>query len=503
MKSEQIRQAVRTLFEQGKKKKEIARFLRIDIKTVRRILENEHAGAETRSDKILIDYDLLKNLYSKCDGYAQRMHEILTEERKVPIAYSTLTRLLREYRIGERPEQRSQRYPDIPGAEMQHDTSVYTVKLGDVRRKLICSGLYLRYSKMRYIKFYTRFNRFRMKCFFHEALTFFGYTAKTCIIDNTSLAVLYGSGERAVFHPEIIAFSSTYGFQWKAHRIRQTNRKAGKERNFFTLQTNFFPGRSFRDLEELNRKAFQWATGRFASRPQPKTQLIPSQLFEQEKPYLVKLPVYIEPPYQEHKRGIDQYGYVAFDGNYYWVPAKENVRGKLTVIEYDKSLSIYHNHRKLEDYPLPAAEVKNEPFAPKGVSAPHQAPHSRKYGCKEEEKQLREMGQLCCAYVDYVQSKACKVPHKPKFIRELYRLAKKMSKSLFLKTVERALHYHIDSIASVERIAEQLVRNEVQQLPDLPLAESYETRKSYQEGRLSSEADLKRYNHLMEEPEDG
>jgi len=123
MKNEQIRQAVRTLYEQGKKKKEIARFLRIDVKTVRSILDREPGIVENRSDKILVDYDVLKNLHAECDGYVQRMHEILTEERKIPIGYSTLTRLLREYGIGERPEQRSQRYPDIPGAEMQQDTS--------------------------------------------------------------------------------------------------------------------------------------------------------------------------------------------------------------------------------------------------------------------------------------------------------------------------------------------------------------------------------------------
>ena len=134
MKSEQIRQAVRTLYEQGKKKKEIARFLRIDVQTVRSILDREPGIVENRGDKILVDYDVLVNLHAECDGYAQRMHEILTEERKIPIGYSTLTRLLREYGIGEKPEQRSQRYPDIPGDEMQQDTSVYLVKLGDVRR---------------------------------------------------------------------------------------------------------------------------------------------------------------------------------------------------------------------------------------------------------------------------------------------------------------------------------------------------------------------------------
>ena len=78
-----------------------------------------------------------------------------------------------------------------------------------------------------------------------------------------------------------------------------------------------------------------------------------------------------------------------------------------------------------------------------------------------------------------------------------------MSEQLFLKALERALHYHIDSIASVERIAEQFFRNEVQQLPELPLPDRYESRRSYQEGRFSAEADPKRYNELLEDHEDG
>lgn len=500
MKAEHVRETVRTLYESGKRKKEIARFLKMDIKTVRAILFEESGEAKIRSDKILVDYDLLKALHERCDGYAQRMHEILTEENKIPIAYSTLTRLLREYGIGKQPEQRSQKYPDIPGAEMQHDTSVYTVRLGQERRKVVCSGLYFRYCKMRYIWFYIRFNRFRMKCFFHEALGFLGYTARTCIIDNTNLAVLHGTGEQAVFNPEMIAFAQRYGFVWKAHRIRHPNRKAGKERNFLTLETNFFPGRSFTDIEDLNRQALDWATRRFASRPQSKTRLILQELFEQEKPYLVKLPAFIEPPYQEHKRTVDPYGYVAIDGNYYWVPGK--VKGKLTVIEFNKHICIYHNHKKLIEHELAVWNVKNKQITPEGVAAPYQAPRSRKYSFKEEEKRLRDMGQICRDYLDYVQSRACKIHQKPKFIRALYRLAKQISNSLFLSTMERVFEYRIASIVSIERIAEQLIRQQMPEISDIPLSNQYENRKAYQEGCFSTEADLKQYGQLLEEQED-
>jgi len=502
MKGEDIRKTVRTLHESGRGKKEIARLLRIDVKTVRAILNTEPGEPTSRGDKILLDYDMLSSLYERCEGYVQRMHEVLGEEKKISIGYSTLTRLLREYGIGSTVVERDKRYPDLPGEEMQQDTSVYTVKLGEERRRLVCSGLYLRYSKMRYVKFYPRFDRFRMKCFFAEALGFFGYTAKRCIIDNTNLAVLYGTGERAVMNPEMIAFAQRYGFSWKAHRIRQSNRKAGKERNFLTLQTNFFPARSFRDLTDLNRQAFAWATQRFASRPQSRTRLIPAELFEQEKPYLVKLPVYIEPPYQEHQRTLDPYGYIAMYANYYWVPEKR-LSGKLTVIEYAEHISIYHNHTKLIEHELAPWDTRGAKITPDGVPPPHQQPRSRKQGCAEEEKRLRQMGEVCNAYLDYLQSTECAVGQKPKLIRELYRLSTKMSGPLFLKTVQRALEYRLASAASIERIAGRLIKNQTPEAFEIPAANHYEHRSSYQDGRLSSEEDLGRYRDLMEEQDDG
>lgn len=494
------RQMIRTLAEQGKAKKEIARLLGIDVKTVRRILGEDPGAERVRSDKILLDSELLKQLHHRCGGYAQRIHEILAEEYKIHIGYSTLTRLISRYGIGVKPPQRHQSYPDLPGVEMQHDTSVYTVDLGGKKRKVVCSGLYYRYSKMRYVKFSFHFNRFHLKSFFHEALGFYLYTAEICIIDNTSLVILYGSGERAIFHPEMLGFARQYGFRWKAHRIGHANRKAGKERNFLTLRTNFFPGRSFRSLEDLNHQAFEWATERFASRPQSGSRLIPRTLFEEEKPYLVKVPADLPPPYLQHQRVVDGYGYITFAVNYYWIP--EGVRGTVTVIEYEKSISIYRRNRKLIDYPLPPAGVKNRRFTPPGRPAPSSGPRNRRYGCSEERKKLLRMGELCRLYLDYLESPECKVRYKAKLIRDLYRLSTKLEPALFLKTVERALRYRIDSLESFERIASGLLKRDLPALPQPAVGESYEERKSYQLGRFSCEADPSTYKRLLEEDAD-
>jgi len=55
-----------------------------------------------------------------------RIREQLKSEHDIDIAYSTLTRLLRDQQL-RAPKQRSGRYRFEPGEEMQHDTSPHRV----------------------------------------------------------------------------------------------------------------------------------------------------------------------------------------------------------------------------------------------------------------------------------------------------------------------------------------------------------------------------------------
>ena len=82
MTPEHLREIARGLFEHGKRKKQIARILGLNIKTVRNILNSDPVDKTPRPDKIVLDYELLKSLHQRCDGYAQRIFEILTEEHR-------------------------------------------------------------------------------------------------------------------------------------------------------------------------------------------------------------------------------------------------------------------------------------------------------------------------------------------------------------------------------------------------------------------------------------
>ena len=490
------RKAIFCLHNEGMGIREIARNLGISRNTVKTIIDLKgNIPYLHRKDKIEIDHELLQRLYDECDGRVQRIHEKLSEEEGIKVGYSTLTSIIRELDFGRSQKRRCDRVPDEPGAEMQHDTSIYTIKIGDKQVRVIGSLLYFRYSKIRYLKFYRSFNRFKMKCFFHEALTFWGYAARCCIIDNTNLARLRGSGKNAIIVPEMEGFARQYGFEFVCHEIRHSNRKAGNERSFYTVETNFFPGRSFENLEDLNRKAFEWATVRMVNRKVSKTGLLPLKAFEYEQSYLRKVPPYVPPPYLAHERGTDQYGYASFDGNFYWVPGTKRV--DVSVLEYSNCLKIYHKRKLLVEYDLPPYGVKNELFSPEGQPEPQYQPKHRKKPTEGEEKKLRSLSEEVEAYLSFVLKQNGIQKHR--FIRKLYGLYQKITLPLFNKTIKRALKYRITDIQTLERIAILQLKEGNYEVPFVETNEEFHNRESYLEGCFTDEVDLSQYDNMMED----
>ena len=462
-----------------------------------------------RQRKVRIEAELLERLYRECQGWAQRVHEKLAEEEGIQVPYSTLTRLLRQLGLSKEPSRRCDRVPDTPGAEMQHDTSPYWIRLGDTPTHLIASLLYLRYSKRRYLEFFRVFNRFRMKCFLHKALMFWRYAGAVCIIDNTNLARLRGTGQNAVIVPEMAAFAKEHGFRFVCHEKGHANRKAGEERSFWTVETNFFPGRHFSSLQDLNQQAFEWATVRLEHRPVAKSGLIPAQAFEQERAALVALPAHLPAPYLHHERKIDQYGYVPFDGNYYWIPREpESQDGEprsqdrnVKVLEYSDRLQIYRNRKCVVEYALLPDGVKNRLFRPEGMPKPVRQPKDRKKPTEEEEKRLRALSPTVENYLDFaLQSRSGIERHH--FLRELFVWAERLTPALFVPVVERALRYGITDLATLERIARLSLRQGEMVLPGAEVNESFEQREAYQEGRLTDAPDFSSYDQMLEEAEE-
>jgi hypothetical protein len=327
-----------------------------------------------------------------------------------------------------------------------------------------------------------------MKCFFHQALTFWGVSARQCIIDNTNLARLRGTGKNALIVPEMEAFAKQYGFHFICHALKHANRKAGEERSFWTVETNFFPGRSFENLEDLNRQALKWSTVRMEHRAQGKARLIPAKAFEHERSFLIQLPSHLPGPYRVHGRGVDEYGYASFEGNFYWVPGED--RHPVTVLEYAAALKICRDRQCLAEYPQPADGVRNQPFHPPGLPAPRHKPRHRKQPAHEEEKQLRAISASVSQYVDFILQTPGIYRHE--HLRRLLALSRKMSAPLFIQSVERAHKYRIIDLPTLQRIA-HLYLEQGGELPRVEVDENYRQRETYLEGSLTEKPDLSIY----------
>lgn len=484
------RNAIYLLHQEGMPDQEIARRLGVSPNSVRAIVQQQGVPSrKVRKDKQPLDPELLRRLHQECAGRVQRMHEKLLEEEHVQVKYSTLTRRVRELGLGQPPQVRCQQVPDEPGLEMQHDTTVYRIVLGGQPLRLVASLIYLRYSKRRYLKFYPVFGRFQMKCFFHQALTHWGYAARQCIIDNTNLARLRGTGRDAVMVPEMAAFARQYGFEFICHEKQHPNRKAGEERSFWTVETNFLPGRTFRNLEDLNQQAFQWATVRLEHRPQTKGGIIPAKAFEPERSFLQPLTPHLPAPYKFYDREVDQYGYIAVEGNFYWVPGTD--RAPVTVLHYAEHVKIYRARVCLAEYRLPAEGVRQARFHPEGLPKPPHTPKNCKAPTQEEEKRLRAIAPAISAYLDWVLERKGLARHR--FLRSLLALSRKMSPELFIPCLERAAKYRIEDITTIERIALLGLQQDAPALPLVAVDPQFTQREAYLEGSLTDAPDLSIY----------
>jgi len=483
------RKALFLLHQEGVSIRQIARQLSVSRRTVRQAIAQ--AGASPlRTFVPPLDPELVRGLYAQCEGYVQRVWEKLREEQGLDVKYSTLTRWLRQLGIGVEPAPRCQRVPDEPGAEMQHDTSPFTIVLAGVPAKLQASLLYLRYSKRRYLQFYRVFDRFRMKAFLHRALVHWGYAPPICVIDNTNLARLRGLGAQAVIVPEMAAFAKTYGFRFLCHAPKHPDRKAGEERSFATVETNFLPGRTFASLADLNQQALDWSTVRLEQRPQGKAGLIPAQAFEHERSCLQPLPPQLPAPYLVLERSVDEYGYVAVDANYYWVPGTG--RGHLKVLRYENHLQIYQAGQLASEYALAPDGVRHQQIDPPDKPASPDHPRHRPQPSHEEEKRLRALDPTVHTYVDFLLATPGHLRHQT--LRRLWALSQRMSPELFVRAVARAHRYRIRDLKTLEQIAQLYLQETPNPLPWPAIDEAFRERPAYQQGSLTDTPNLSEYD---------
>jgi transposase len=320
MLDQSTRAAILKLREQGHSIRAIARTMKLSRGAVRHILR---LGSETvpqivRPGKAMPYRDDILDLYKECKGNLVRVHEELVASG-AHLSYQALTAFCRRQGIGQEPNKPAGEYEFNPGQEMQHDTASHKAKMDGRLRDVQTASLVFCYSRMWFFQLSPTFRRFDCKVFLTDAAQYMEGVCETCMIDNTHVVVLKGTGRDMIPVPEMAAFAERYGFRFEAHEKGDANRSARVERRFSFIQNNFLAGRSFRDWEDANHQAREWCD-RINAQYRRKLKASPRELFACERSYLKPLPVWVPPVYLLHHRLVDVEGLVSVDTNRYSVP---------------------------------------------------------------------------------------------------------------------------------------------------------------------------------------
>lgn len=451
-----IRAAILTLHAQGHGARSIARALKVSRWAVREVLRSGSAEVPrlTRPEKASGFEADIRELHHRCKGNLVRVHEELLRSGAT-LSYQALTGFCRRHGIGYEAPKPAGRYHFEPGQEMQHDTSPHLVRIGGVERRVQTASLVLCYSRMRFIQLYPTFNRFVCKLFLHDALTYFGRVARDCMIDNTHVVVLRGTGGEMVPVPEMAAFAERYGFRFIAHEKGDANRSAHVERGFDHVEGNFLAGREFADFSHANREAVAWCD-RVNAKPRRELHASARELFAKEVPALKPLPPWLPDIYVLHHRVVDLEGYVHADGHIYSVPY-QLIGRQVEVRETKDRVRVYQGPRLVAEhervFSFEKRRVTDEAHRPpRGMVA-----RVEKQPTPDERELLDAEGPVP-DYARLVKQKASS--RWPAALRRLAQMRRDYPSKPFLAAVADAAHYGLYDLDRLERMVLRYIATE-------------------------------------------
>jgi len=417
--------------------------------TVKRVLKRatDEVPEISREQELDEHLDTVKSLCLECKGNLVRVHEKLAD-KGVITAYSTLTRFCRANGLGARKKTRAGKYTFEPGEEMQHDTSPHTVLVGGVHRKVQCASVVFCFSTMIYAQVYLSFDRFHAKIFLTDAARFFGCVCGKCMVDNTSVIVAYGTGKNAVMGPEMDAFSARLGFAFKAHELGDANRSAHVERFFWYIETNFYPGRTFESLADLNAQLAVWCRKQ-SLRFKRSLGASPIELFQGEQPHLIPLPIYVPEVYALHSRIIDSEGYVTVHTNRYSAP-EEHLGQEVEAHEGHDTIRVFRRHALL------ATHQKVEAGKGRRITLPEHRYEARWRRRKEarpvlpEEQTLKAAHQSFEAMIALLKKTSRGQAHRS--VKQLYRMYMDYPTKSLVSAVTVAVEYGLTDLNRLERM---------------------------------------------------
>lgn len=251
---------------------------------------------------------------------AARLYEMV-RQRGYPGGPSLFRQRISELRPRQ-PPAAYLRLKTLPGEQAQVDWGSFGhLQIGQARRPLMAFVMVLSWSRQIFLRFYL--NQ-QMESFLRGHVAAFEAwqgLPRVLLYDNLKSAVLERQGDAIRFHPTLLALSAHYCFEPRPVAVARGNEKGRVERAIRYIRDNFFAGRRWQTLDQLNAQADDWCRGVSADRACPEDPtLTVREAFLQEQASLLRLP---DNPFDTHERRpvrAAKTPYVRFDLNDYSIP---------------------------------------------------------------------------------------------------------------------------------------------------------------------------------------
>jgi transposase len=441
---------IKTLWERGCKKAEIARMTGHDWKTVNKVIkaikEGKEAPARKPHVRLLDEHQekILKWIEEGLSGL--RIHEELGAIG-IKASYTTVKDYIA---VAKRKSKIFVRVHTDPGQEAQVDFGYcgYTLDNQGKRRKTWVFNMRLSYSRLDfYKKVYDQKVETFILCHI-EAFRYFGGVPLSVKIDNLKAAILEANFYEPIYQKLYQQFSHYYGFESLPCRIYQPNDKGKVESGIKYIKNNFFAGRKFKDSTDLDRQLKNWME-KANLRIHGTTQKIPQEEFDlKERSLLLKLPVHEFNLSKIGTRKVYHDCHVYIRHNYYSVPYR--YVGKEVEIEVSESLvKIYFNQDLIAVHTLISGkgEFSTIPSHYPEYKCMSETQYQEKYQAK-----MAEIGSYAEQFFFSLLNHKKNAWLRP--VQGILSLKKKYSMEVINQSCKRALAYHALEYRVVKNICQ-------------------------------------------------
>lgn len=446
MKDEQLENLVVTLYHsQGWSIRRISRELGVSRKRIRRVLVSKRVLRDTTAQgriKVKIARPSKLDPYKKYIGEilekypditAQRIFE-LTSEKGFDGEITILRYYLKQIRkVGSKTALTM--VETDPGQRANHDWSDYniTFTLTGETEKVTFFSCILAYSRRQYMSEVDDKTRGTLFKELIAAFIYFDGVTMELKGDNQKACVDRWEMGKPVFNREFLEFATHYRFRPLTITPGKPVENLKVERPFYYFERSFLQGRQFRDREDLRRQLRDWLTRINDQRIHGTTRRKPIEMYQEELPFLQRLPIHHFDTSQIVHLTVNQESCVQWKGYHYVVPQQYMY----------EVCAVRITGEQLEVYSQKGEKIATHPLAKKGhkqryVGKPHKTDKKVSVPIADVIRRLEDFAPEMEAYIRQIKQ------HKgSSWGYHLRRL-------LALKAV-----YHIDDILLAVRRAQQ------------------------------------------------